>query len=93
MTEENKHDHNITILGQKYCLKSTLAADQIEALAETVQELIQTIKGNDANLSDQSAAVIAALNLAEQIVGSSATEEDEVTQAWFLFVASQHHSG
>jgi cell division protein ZapA len=59
----------VTIFNQTYSLVATDDASQLEELAHTVDELMQTIAARAGNLDSTRIAVLACLHMADQLRG------------------------
>jgi cell division protein ZapA len=57
----------VTIFNQTYTLASTSEQGEIESLAQSVDDLMNKIAAHAANLDSQRVAVLACLNLADQL--------------------------
>lgn len=66
----------VTIFNQSYTLASTSEPGEIESLAQSVDDLMAKIASHAANLDAQRVAVLACLNLADQL---RAAEKDLAT--------------
>lgn len=64
----NDHTHELQIGGMPYRLKSTHSPQMVEEIARIVDSKLNAAMKTSKNGSFQSAAVLAALNLAEELV-------------------------
>ena len=65
---EKKYKVAVEIFGETYCLKSDTELDQVIAVAELVDLRMKKIAKKNLRLSPVKVAVLAALNIAEELL-------------------------
>lgn len=61
------HKVEVSILGQKYLIKGDAAPDHIEKIAAKVHHELQRIYENNPSITPLRAAILASLNLADEL--------------------------
>lgn len=66
----------VYILGQKYTIKGDASAKYIEQLASFVSDKIKEVSGTSPNITPLKAAILAAINIADELHKLKSEQED-----------------
>ncbi len=83
MEEKDKNRVTVNIMGEEYVLRSSSSKDYMYKVGSYVDQLMKSLAENNIQMSRQRIAVLAALNLADELIrlkeekeGSSEKGED-----------------
>ena len=75
-----KTSHEVTILNQKFVLKTEQDESHVRRIADYVNKVFGDIQQRAQNVSTQNIAILGALNIAEQMILSEEHAHNTVTQ-------------
>lgn len=75
-----KNSYEVTILNQKFVLRTEQDEDHVRRIAEYVNKVFGDIQQRAQNVSTQNIAILGALNIAEQMILSEEHMRDAVTR-------------
>ena len=67
MEEKEKNRVTISILGEEYILRGSSSAEEMHRVGNYVDSLMKTLSENNIQMSRHKVAVLAALNLADEL--------------------------
>lgn len=67
MEAQSKNRVSITIMGEEYLLKGSSSAEQMQKVGRYVDQLMKALAENNMYLSRHKIAVLAALNIADEL--------------------------
>ncbi|MGM0651787.1 MAG: cell division protein ZapA [Bacillota bacterium] len=68
MDEKGKNRVAVYIMGEEYILRSSSSTEEMENVGRYVDRLMKTLSENNQQMSRQRIAVLAALNLADELL-------------------------
>ncbi len=68
MSEKEKSRVTVYIMGEEYILKSTASPDRMHSVGHYVDRLMTSLSDSNQQMSRQKIAVLAALNLADELL-------------------------
>lgn len=68
-----KHSYEVTILNQKFVLRSEKDAEHVKRVADYVNQVLTDLQRRAQNVSTQNVAILGALNIAETMLLSEAS--------------------
>lgn len=75
-----KNSYEVTILNQKFVLKSESDAEFVREVTEYVNQIFSDIQSRAQNVSTQNVAILGALNIAERLLDSEKKSHDLVSR-------------
>jgi cell division protein ZapA (FtsZ GTPase activity inhibitor) len=75
-----KNSYEVTILNQKFVLRTELDGEHVRRVADYVNKVFGDIQQRAQNVSTQNIAILGALNIAEQMMLSEEQARDAVTR-------------
>ena len=75
-----KNSFEVTILNQKFVLKTEKDAEHVKKVTEYVNQVFGDVKNNAQNVSTQNIAILGALNIAEEYILNSEGSKQKVSQ-------------
>lgn len=68
MGEREKTRVTLTIMGEEYILRSSTSSEEMRRVGRYVDRLMRTLAENNIQMSKHKIAVLAALNLADELI-------------------------
>jgi cell division protein ZapA len=75
MEGKEKNRVTVVIMGEEYILRGTSTPDQISRVGHYVDQLMKNLAGTNPHMNRQKVAVLAALNLADELLKLKAEKE------------------